>query len=107
MHKIAALLLLAAPLSGCAHYHIMVAEPERGTQPQSHGSMSAGWGAVREDVIAKNCVSNALAEVRVSRNFGQGLAAIVTFGAWQPATITWFCAKIPAPDSELNLGSGN
>lgn len=94
-------------VSGCAHYHIMVPSPERGTQPMEAPSRSSGWGAVREDVIAKNCVSNAMAEVRVKRDFGQGLLAWLTLGAYQPATIEWYCAKPKAPDGEVDLGNSN
>ena len=104
------LLLLAPAVGGCAHYHVVVSQPERGTQPQSKVSHSAGWSAVREDVVAENCVTQSMAEVRVSRNFGQGLLAFLTLGAYQPATVTWFCAKPKAPDGEVTLppaGGGN
>jgi hypothetical protein len=97
------LLFLAFTAGGCAHYHVLVSQPERGTQPQSKVSHSAGWSATREDIIADNCVSQSMAEVRVSRNFGQGLLAFLTLGAYQPATITWFCAKPKAPDGEVTL----
>ena len=66
-----------------------------------HRDEGAGWSAVREDVIAENCVTQSMAEVRVSRNFGQGLLAFLSLGAYQPATITWFCAKPKAPDGEV------
>lgn len=108
--RIVSALFLGLAASGCAHYHVLVSQPERGTQPQSKVSRSAGWSAVREDVVADNCVSQSMAEVRVSRNFGQGLLSFLTLGAYQPATVTWFCAKPKAPDGEVTLppaGGGN
>ena len=54
-----------------------------------------------QTVIAENCESNALDEVRVSTNFGFALVTVLSLGIWQPIEVNWRCAE--AADS----GSGD
>lgn len=90
-------LAVVAGLAGCVQQHVIVKEPQRGTELQTHHVNSFFWGATREDVIAENCVSNAMAEVRYRQNTGQLLASFLTLGIWIPAEVQWYCAKPPVP----------
>jgi hypothetical protein len=37
--------------------------------------------------------SNGIDQVRMSRNFGQSLLTVLTFGFWSPVQLKWYCSK--------------
>jgi hypothetical protein len=93
-------------LSNCAVTHVYQAGGpggrEMGNQPgtewESDRSQVFLWGAIRDDVRIENCTLGDgtrlnIEEVKVEKNLGYQLAAILTLGIWQPAKVSWRCAK--------------
>jgi hypothetical protein len=75
---------------------------EMGNQPstewESQTTHTFLWGAIRQDVIIKNCALGDgtrlnIEEFKIEKNFGCMLANVLTLGIWEPAKISWRCAK--------------
>jgi hypothetical protein len=69
-----------------------------GTEWESKRTNTFLWGAVRQDVQIKNCTLGDgsrlnIEEFKIEKNFGSILANILTLGIWEPAKISWRCAK--------------
>ena len=65
------------------------------------------WGALRQDVIITECrLGNGerlnIEEVKIEKNFGSIVATVVTLGLWEPAKVSWKCAKPKVPTGVLN-----
>ncbi len=104
MRSAASLSLLLALLlgaSGCAYYHLRSPEPTPATEYRGETLHAFFWGAIEEERIADNCVSNAIDEVRVRNNYGYALITVLTLGIWMPLDIEWRCAKRPLDDGEI------
>ncbi|AYB33738.1 hypothetical protein [Chryseolinea soli] len=99
-------ILFSLSHSSCAVTHVYQAGGpdgrEMGNQPgtewESDHTNVFLWGAIRDDVRIENCKLGDgtrlnIEEIKIERNFGHQLAMIVTLGIWQPAKISWRCAK--------------
>jgi hypothetical protein len=90
-----AVFVLAA--TGCSTTHVSVAEPDPVTEYRERNETAHTffWGLVLDPqtVIADNCESNALDEVRVSTNFGFALVTVLSLGIWSPIEVNWRCAE--------------
>jgi len=90
---------------GCTQ-HLIMTDPRITEAAHSGQVASVGFGkATSPDIgvdATENCGNDALAIVRVKRNFGQALISFITLGAYAPATIDYACA-IPRPPQ--NRGS--
>ena len=100
------LLCFFISLQGCSTIHIYQAgsnqgRPE-GNQPGSEWESKRVntflWGAIRQDVIIEDCREGDgkrlnIEEVKIDKNFPSILASIITIGLWEPAKVSWKCAK--------------
>lgn len=69
-----------------------------GTEWESDRSNVFLWGAIRDDVRIESCKLGDgtrlnIEEIKIEKNLGCQLAALLTLGIWQPAKISWRCAK--------------
>jgi hypothetical protein len=100
------LLILTITSNGCSTVHIYQAGgpaglamgSQPGTEWESKRINTFLWGAIRQDVIIKNCVLGDgsrlnIEEVKIEKHFGLIVANIATLGIWEPAKISWRCAK--------------
>lgn len=100
------LLALLWTSNGCATIHAyQIGGPqgiEQGNQPgtewESKTVNTFLWGAIRQDVKIKNCTLGDgtrinIEEFKIEKNFGFIVANILTLGIWEPAKISWKCAK--------------
>jgi len=90
--------------AGCSTTTVSVPNPDPVTEYRER-NMTAHtffWGLVQDPqtVVATNCESNSLDNVRVSTNYGYALVTVLSLGIWSPLDVNWRCAE--APDS----GSG-
>lgn len=116
--RLAALLLIVAgsllPSSGCYRYHVYqvggTSGREQGNQPGTewaHKTLHAfAWGAIRQDIPVDNCQLATgqrlgIEEVRVDTNMAYLVASVATLGLWVPLSVSWRCAKPPAPTGTL------
>ena len=83
--------ILAAP--ACAHFRIAPADLAPATTQQRHRLHVVGWGAFESRVEPVNCQGVGLASVTMTVTSMDALAAIVTAGFWNTATVSWTCAK--------------
>jgi hypothetical protein len=84
----------------CTQYLIVAPEPRYAGQQHSRTVVSLGGGNASKPnpgAVAKECGSDELAMVRVTRNFGQSLLSLVTLGLYAPATIHYYCSTPPPP----------
>src|SRR6266702_6821567 len=51
------------------------------------------WGWDQQNVDPRDCLGDGLAEVEISRNLGDDLVSVITFGCFHRYTIEWRCAK--------------
>ncbi len=93
--------------SSCSTIHVYQAGDFAGNQPsteyESKRVNTFFWGALRQDVIVDNCRvgddRTHIEEIKIEKNFGSILATILTLGIWEPAKISWKCAKPCTPDT--------
>lgn len=69
-----------------------------GTEWESKRVNSFLWGGIRQDVVIENCKLGDgtrlnIEEFKVEKNFGFIAATILTLGIWEPAKVSWRCAK--------------
>ena len=106
--RVIGILIVAAAASGCTTTHIYQADPEnimvrpRGNDPWTEWEdktlTTFFWGAVRQDLPVVNCrrgdgTPTGIHEIRVKKNFFQGLVTFVTIGLVRPVTYGWRCQK--------------
>jgi hypothetical protein len=99
------LVLVAAPLPGCATYRVRASGA--GGIPgvdQYEGEVvwSFFWGAVEEIPRVHACGELPLAEVRVRSNLGYSLLSVATLGIASPVRVEWKCAKPRPAGGDLN-----
>ena len=85
--------LMSWPLAGCAHRFrvdpVDSAPLSTATTPEKvHPT-----GSTEPVINPIDCAGNGVAEVIVSRNFGQRLGFFVSLGFYDPVTVEWKCAK--------------
>jgi hypothetical protein len=99
--------------TGCSRVHVYQAGGpagrEMGNQPgtewESKRVNTFLWGGIRQDVIIENCVLGDgsrlnIEEVKIEKNFGSIIASIITLGIWEPAKVSWRCAKPKQPSHD-------
>jgi hypothetical protein len=90
--------------TGCSTTTVSVPHPDPVTEYRERNTTAHTffWGLVQDPqtVVATNCESNSLDNVRVSTNYGYALVTVLSLGIWSPLEVNWRCAE--APDS----GSG-
>ncbi len=80
--------------AGCWYHRVEVSSPvAKATEYKGAVAWSLFWGALQNDPVPDNCNGQALAEVRVSSNFGFALLTVVTLGLVAPEQVEWKCAK--------------
>ena len=92
--------------NGCSTIHAYQAGGphgiEMGSQPgtewESKRVNTFLWGGIRQDVRIENCKLGDgsrlnIEEFKIEKNFGSILATILTLGIWEPAKVSWRCAK--------------
>lgn len=92
--------------NGCSTIHAyQIGGPhgiEEGNQPgtewESKRVNTFLWGAIRQDVRIENCRLGDgsrlnIEEFKIEKNFGSIAANILTLGIWEPAKVSWRCAK--------------
>ena len=91
--------------AGCSTTTVSVPNPDPVTEYRERNKTAHTffWGLVQDPqtVVAENCESNSLDNVRVSTNYGFALVTVLSLGIWSPLEVNWRCAE--APDS----GSGD
>jgi hypothetical protein len=96
--------VFALAAAGCSTTTVSVPNPDPVTEYREHNTTAHTffWGLVQDPqtVVAANCESNSLDNVRVSTNYGFALVTVLSLGIWSPLEVNWRCAE--APDS----GSG-
>jgi hypothetical protein len=65
------------------------------------------WGLIRQDLPITNCrLANGqrlgIEEIRVGRNWLQGLVTALTLGIWAPTRISWRCCRPPSQSGTLD-----
>jgi len=100
-----AVLLCLAIGAACYHYRAQVPEAAGAPATEYVGDVvwSFVWGLVQENPRIDNCQGQALAEVRVTSNFGFALMTVATLGLVAPARVEWRCAKAQPTGGEIRL----
>ncbi len=83
-----------APLAGC--YHNRISLPDKwapATEVHRKTVWSFFWGAEQQNIYPNECQGEGLAEVTVSRNFGDLVISVLSLGMASPVTIEWTCSK--------------
>ncbi len=90
-----ALLVCLALAPACYHYRAQVPDVAGAPSTEYAGEVvwSLVWGLVQQNPQIDNCHGQALAEVRVTTNFGFTLLTVATLGLVAPAKVEWRCAK--------------
>ena len=95
------ILVSAVLLSSCAEHRLVVERPnpdgEHATVQSSAFLLPNG-----QPRNVADCQTNLIDEVRVKTNFGQSLLTVLTLGFYQPATIEYFCAKVPSDEGSTD-----
>jgi len=91
---------------GCSTVHVYqatgpdgrISGNQPGTEWESKRVNTFLWGGIRQDVIIKNCTLGDgsrlnIEEIKIEKNFGSMVATILTLGIWEPAKVSWRCAK--------------
>ncbi len=102
--KAASVLVLAVLVSACSTTHFFVVqEPLRAGGPERASADSFGGAIEKTEVL--ECESNAVAEVRVKRDFFNSLIGAITLGAYQSTSIEYVCSK--SEDDEVPVLGGS
>ncbi len=89
-------------LTSCYHVRTVAdVEAQRNANPRSTTVWVMAWGLVQPRVVASECPSHALQDVRTSTNLGYALITVVTLGFVCPLTVEYTCAK----PCEVNPGA--
>jgi hypothetical protein len=83
-------------LVGHSCYHVRTvadSEAQRDPNPQQQTAWVMWWGLDQPRVLAPECRSGALQEVRTSTNLGYALITVVTLGIACPLDVEYTCAK--------------
>ena len=99
--RIGFILVGAVLLPGCAEHRLVVQRPNPDGEHAIVNSKAYLLPRGQPRNIA-DCQTNLIDEVRVKTNFGQSLATVLTLGFYQPATIEYFCAKIPSDEGSTD-----
>jgi len=87
--------------AGCSTTTVSVPNPDPVTEYRERNTTAHTffWGLVQDPqtVVATNCESNSLDNVRVSTNYAFALVTVLSLGIWSPLEVNWRCAE--APDS--------
>ena len=82
---------------GCSTTTVVVPNPDPVTEYRERNTTSQTffWGLMQDPqtVVAENCESNSLDNVRVSNNFGFALVTVLSLGIWSPIEVNWRCAE--------------
>lgn len=93
--------LVAALLPGCAEHRLVVQRPNPdGEQAVVHSD--AFFLPRGQPRTVADCQTNLIDEVRVHTNLGQSVLSVLTLGFYQPATIEYFCAKVPSDEGSTD-----
>jgi hypothetical protein len=87
------LTVAVAASPACAHFRIAPGDVAPATTMQRHRVHVVGWGAFESHVTPVNCQGVGLASVTMTVTSMDALAALVTAGFWNTATVEWTCAK--------------
>jgi len=94
------LVLFSLSLCSCSQYIVKSERPtvegKDGLEFRSINKQIYFWGVVksRAPVVDDQCIDDGpLSEVRVKKNFGQGLLSIISFGIVNLSTIEYSCAE--------------
>jgi hypothetical protein len=81
------------PISGCVHrFRINPVDSAPMAESKSLHISATGNG-FSEPVVNAHCSGNGVAEVIVSRNFGQRFLSVASLGFYDPVMMQWKCAK--------------
>ena len=92
-----AAIVAALAVAGCSTTTVVVPAPDPVTEYRERNTTSHTffWGLIQDPqtVVAENCESNSLDNVRVSNNFGFALVTVLSLGVWSPIQVNWRCAE--------------
>ena len=89
-------------LAGCYHYEVVSPDASPATVYEHRTVSAYFWGLLQDPpVVASDCKSKALYDVRVSTNIGYILLSVLTLGIWVPMDVDYRCAKMKRPDGIL------
>lgn len=101
MKCLVTLLLFCCLLTSCYNVRTVAnVEAQRDANPQSTTVWVYAWGLAQPRVVAPECKSGALQDVRTSTNFGYALITVATLGFVCPLTVEYTCAKPCEVDPE-------
>lgn len=95
------ILVSAVLLSSCAEHRLVVQRPNPDGEHAIVNSKAYLLPRGQPRNIA-DCQTNLIDEVRVKTNFGQSLITVLTLGFYQPATIEYYCAKVPSDEGSTD-----
>ncbi len=95
------ILVGAVLLSSCAEHRLIVQRPNPDGETNIVHSSAFLLPKGQPRNVA-DCQTNLIDEVRVKTNFGQSLITVLTLGFYQPATIEYFCAKVPSDEGSTD-----
>lgn len=99
--RLSLILIGAVLVSSCAEHRLIVQRPNPDGETAIVQS-SAFFLPKGQPRNVANCQTNLIDEVRVHTNFGQSLISVLTLGFYQPATIEYFCAKVPSDEGSTD-----
>ena len=108
---IAALMIPLVGSQGCYHYYVIAEEAKIEDNTYSEKTVDTYvWGLLntqKDGVISNEATTQGfcpkdygLYDVRVTRNLGHILAAVLTLGIWAPLKVEWRCAKKPSEEGD-------
>ncbi len=95
------ILIGAVLLSSCAEHRLVVERPNPDGEHAIVNSKAYLLPRGQPRNVAQ-CQTNLIDEVRVKTNFGQSLITVLTLGFYQPATIEYYCAKVPSDEGSTD-----
>ncbi len=94
MRYVLSALCLCLLLTSCYNVRTVAnVEAQRDANPQDTTVWVYCWGLAQPRVVAHECKSQALQDVRTSTNLGYALITVVTLGFVCPLTVEYTCAK--------------
>lgn len=102
MKRLVTLLVFSLMLTSCYHVRTVAdVEAQREANPRSTTVWVYAWGLVQPRVVASECKSQALQDVRTSTNLGYALITVFTLGFVCPLNVEYTCSK----PCEVNPGA--
>ena len=100
--RISALIVLILFIQGCYGYRIVVPESTPVADSGKKTVHSLFWGLLNDpqQIVAEECVSNSIHEVKVSTNIGYIILSAVTIGIWMPLDVEWKCGPQQSGDED-------